>query len=42
MSNALATMRVDYPVAPIKNLDNVSNKLLEKRQRRSKSVEGVK
>jgi len=42
MSNALATMRVDYQVAPIKNLDNVSNKLLEKRQRRSKSVEGVK
>ena len=42
MSNALATMRVDYQVAPIKNLEQVSNKLLKKRQKRAKSVEEVK
>jgi len=45
MANALATMRVDYDqVAPIKNLDAVNNKLLQKRskKKRSQSVEGVK
>lgn len=43
MANALATMRVDYDqVAPIKNLDVVNNKLLQKRKKRSQSVEGVK
>ena len=41
MTNALALMRVDQ-VAPIKNLDTVNNKLLKKRQKRNKSVEGVK
>ena len=43
MANALATMRVDYDqVTPIKNLENASNKLLQKRQKRAKSVEEVK
>lgn len=41
MTNALALMRVDQ-VTPIKNLDTANNKLLKKRQKRNKSVEGVK
>ncbi|CAG7827633.1 unnamed protein product [Allacma fusca] len=34
MMRSLATMRVDYDAAPIKNLDNSSNPLLNKRRKR--------
>jgi len=35
MTNALATMRVDYDQIQIKNLDDSSNRLIEKRKRKS-------
>ncbi|XP_078485546.1 MAP kinase-activated protein kinase 2-like [Ciona intestinalis] len=43
MANALATMRVDYDqVTPMKKLEHANNKLLQKRNKRAKSIEGVK
>ena len=35
MTNALATMRVDYDQAHIKNLDESRNPILEKRKRKA-------
>lgn len=34
MMRSLATMRVDYDVAPIKTLDNTNNPLLNKRRKK--------
>lgn len=41
MTNALATMRVDYEQTPLKNLDDSDNPILKKRRRRVGSVEGM-
>ncbi|CAK8685465.1 unnamed protein product [Clavelina lepadiformis] len=43
MTNALATMRVDYDqVTPIKNMDKLNNPIMQRRQKRAKSFEAVK
>lgn len=39
MTNALATMRVDYDMCAIKNLEDTNNPILKKRKKKSNPIE---